>query len=193
MALTSASYRLAPMQQAKARRLLLQSTSKPAIPGSLLSADGTTGAITLTSKSATPFVIGGSAGNENATEAAAGLTFGTPARTTVLGVKETGIDNLNVSTAEDSTAAMDAIDTALEAVNLARGTLGAVQSRFENTIASIQVSSESLSAARGRIMDADFAQETANLSRAQILQQAGTAMVAQANQLPQQVLQLLKG
>ena len=73
-----------------------------------------------------------------------------------------------------------------------RATLGAVQSRFENAIANIQVPSENLSAARGRIMDADFAMETANLSRAQILQQAGTAMVAQANQLPQQVLQLLK-
>ena len=68
-----------------------------------------------------------------------------------------------------------------------------MQSRFENAVANIQIQSENLSAARGRIMDADFAMETANLSRAQILQQAGTAMVAQANQLPQQVLQLLKG
>ncbi|MGK2899044.1 MAG: flagellin [Burkholderiaceae bacterium] len=88
---------------------------------------------------------------------------------------------------------MDAIDTALTVVNTARGTLGAVQSRFENAIANIQVTSENLSAARGRIVDADFAAETANMSRANILQQAGTAMVAQANQLPQQVLQLLKG
>ncbi|CAG1018306.1 partial A-type flagellin, partial [Burkholderiaceae bacterium] len=94
---------------------------------------------------------------------------------------------------EQASFAMDAIDTALTAVNSARGTLGAVQSRFESAIASIQVTAENLSAARGRIMDADFAAETANLSRAQILQQAGTAMVAQANQLPQQVLSLLKG
>ena len=73
-----------------------------------------------------------------------------------------------------------------------RGTLGAVQSRFENAVGNIQIQAENTSAARGRIMDADFATETANLSRAQILQQAGTAMVAQANQLPQQVLSLLR-
>ncbi len=77
-------------------------------------------------------------------------------------------------------------------MNTARGTLGAVQSRFENAVSNIQVTAENLSAARGRIIDADFAAETANMSRAQILQQAGTAMVAQANALPQQVLQLLR-
>jgi flagellin len=89
--------------------------------------------------------------------------------------------------------AMLAMDSALDNVNQARGTLGAVQSRFESVIGNIMVTAENLTAARGRIMDADFAQETAALSRAQILQQAGTAMVAQANQLPQQVLSLLKG
>ena len=67
-----------------------------------------------------------------------------------------------------------------------------MQSRFESTIANLQTTSENLSASRSRIMDADFAMETSNLSRTQILQQAGTAMVAQANQIPQQVLQLLK-
>ena len=70
--------------------------------------------------------------------------------------------------------------------------LGAMQSRFENTVNNIEIQAENLSAARGRIVDADFAKETANLSRTQILQQAGTAMVAQANQIPQSVLQLLK-
>ncbi|MEO8123568.1 MAG: flagellin, partial [Burkholderiales bacterium] len=70
--------------------------------------------------------------------------------------------------------------------------LGAIQSRFESVISNIQIQSENTTAARGRIMDADFAAETANLSRAQILQQAGTAMVAQANQLPQGVLALLR-
>ena len=107
-------------------------------------------------------------------------------------VTETGISNLSVATTAKASFAMDAIDTALAAVNTSRGTLGAVQSRFENAISTIQVTSENLAAARGRIVDADFAMETANLSRAQILQQAGTAMVAQANQLPQQVLQLLR-
>jgi flagellin len=67
-----------------------------------------------------------------------------------------------------------------------------VQNRFEAIISTLQVTAENQAAARGRIMDADFAAETANLSRAQILQQAGTAMVAQANQLPQQVLSLLQ-
>ena len=85
------------------------------------------------------------------------------------------------------------IDSALNQVNGARAQLGAIQSRFETAVANIQIQGENVSAARGRIMDADFAAETANLSRAQILQQAGTAMVAQANQLPQQVLSLLQG
>jgi flagellin len=67
-----------------------------------------------------------------------------------------------------------------------------VQNRFSSTITNLQTTSENLSAARSRITDADFAQETANLSRAQVLQQAGTAMIAQANQLPQQVLTLLR-
>jgi flagellin len=103
-----------------------------------------------------------------------------------------GITTLNVETDKDAWIAIKKLDSALDKVNHSRGTLGAVQSRFENAVASIQIQAENLSAARGRIMDADFAMETANLSRAQILQQAGTAMVAQANQLPQQVLALLK-
>ncbi len=85
------------------------------------------------------------------------------------------------------------IDSALDVINAERATLGAAQSRFESVISNLQISAENQSAARSRIMDADFAVETANLSRAQILQQAGNAMVAQANQLPQQVLQLLQG
>ena len=121
-----------------------------------------------------------------------GVSAGATNGTVVPGASETGIANLDISTAAGATFALDAIDTALDAINSSRGTLGAVQSRFENAIANIQVTAENLSAARGRIVDADFAQETANLSRAQILQQAGTAMVAQANQLPQQVLQLLR-
>ena len=89
-------------------------------------------------------------------------------------------------------AAITGIDTAIDAVNSQRATFGAVQNRFENVVSTLMVSSENQSAARSRIMDADYAAETANLSRAQILQQAGNAMVAQANQLPQQVLQLLQ-
>jgi len=84
------------------------------------------------------------------------------------------------------------IDDALDLLNTERAKLGAVQNRMDTIISVLQTNAENTAAARGRIMDADFAVETANLARAQILQQAGTAMVAQANALPQSVLQLLK-
>jgi flagellin len=90
-------------------------------------------------------------------------------------------------------SAITSIDSAIASINSQRSTFGAVQNRFDNVVATLQVSSENQSAARSRIMDADYAVETSNLSRANILQQAGNAMVAQANQLPQQVLSLLKG
>ena len=96
------------------------------------------------------------------------------------------------ATAGDIATVIDNLDTALDTVNNTRATFGATQSRFDAVIANLQQGVENQSAARSRIMDADFASETANLSRAQILQQAGTAMVAQANQLPQQVLSLLR-
>ena len=98
----------------------------------------------------------------------------------------------DLMSAANSILSMEAIDTAMTVVNAERAQYGATQNRFEAVIETLQVASENQSAARGRIMDADFAMETANMSRAQILQQAGTAMVAQANQLPQQVLQLLQ-
>jgi flagellin len=122
------------------------------------------------------------------TVAAAGFA----APTLVANNGDTGIDDLDVTTDKDAWISIQKIDSALDQVNSARGTLGAVQSRFENAVANIQIQAENTAAARGRIMDADFATETSNLSRAQILQQAGTAMVAQANQLPQQVLSLLR-
>ncbi|MCO5978430.1 flagellin domain-containing protein [Ideonella oryzae] len=86
---------------------------------------------------------------------------------------------------------IDSLDKAIDLVNDTRATYGATQSRFDAIISNLQTAVENQSAARSRIMDADYAAETANMSRAQILQQAGTAMVAQANQLPQQVLKLL--
>jgi len=95
--------------------------------------------------------------------------------------------------AANSTTALTTIDDALTLVNAERAQYGATQNRFEAVIETLQVATENQAAARGRIMDADYATETANMSRAQILQQAGTAMVAQANHLPQQVLQLLQG
>ncbi|MDH1674363.1 flagellin [Comamonas aquatica] len=104
-----------------------------------------------------------------------------------------GIQDVDVSTQSGAWVALKKIDSAVDQINSARATLGAVQARFENTVNNIDIQVENLSAARGRIVDADFAMETANLSRTQILQQAGTAMVAQANQIPQNVLKLLQG
>jgi flagellin len=97
------------------------------------------------------------------------------------------------TTGGSAMAMISAIDLALATVNSERSTYGAVQNRFEAIIANLQVASENQTAAKSRILDADYAAETAALTRTQILQQAGTAMLAQANQLPQQVLQLLKG
>ncbi len=92
---------------------------------------------------------------------------------------------------ERSAIAISSVDAALQQINEMRGAMGAVQSRFESTINNLQSASENIAAARSRIVDADFASETAELTKAQILQQAGTAMLAQANQLPQAVLSLL--
>ena len=103
----------------------------------------------------------------------------------------TALSGINVAT--DANAAISAVDAALNAVNGQRATLGAIQNRFEATISNLQTSSENLTASRSRIQDADFAEETAKLTRAQILQQAGVAMLAQANALPQNVLALLRG
>ena len=102
------------------------------------------------------------------------------------------VNSIDVSTVEGATKALKVVDSALAAVNGQRASFGALQARFETAIANLNTSSENMSASRSRIQDADFAAETANLSRAQILQQAGTAMVAQANQIPQGVLSLLK-
>ena len=99
----------------------------------------------------------------------------------------------DITTSSDAQDAMDAIDTALDTVTQERANYGAYQNRFQSVIGNLQVAQENQSAARGRIMDADFAAETANLSRGQILQQAGMAMLTQANAMPQQVLSLLKG
>ena len=123
-------------------------------------------------------VIAGAAG-----AAAAGLTVET--------VTTSG-NTLNVETAAGANLLIAAVDSALNTVNGSRATLGAVQNRFESVITSLQTSSESLSAARSRIQDTDFAAETANMTKAQILQQAGMAMMAQANSLPQNVLSLLR-
>jgi flagellin len=116
---------------------------------------------------------------------------------TIVSVAGSDVDGTGRMTIGDSTVDFDVvlngIDDALDKINSERAVLGATQSRFDAIISNLQIGIENQSAARSRIMDADFAVETANLSRAQVLQQAGNAMVAQANQLPQQVLSLLKG
>lgn len=102
-----------------------------------------------------------------------------------------GVNVVDVTTAEGAQAAILRIDSALISVNSNRATMGALQNRFDLTIANLQNVTENLSAARSRIQDADFAAETANLTKGQILQQAGTAMLSQANSMPQSVLKLL--
>lgn len=102
------------------------------------------------------------------------------------------VSGIDVSTASGAQDAIQVIDGAISQIDSQRADLGAVQNRFDNTISNLQNISENSSAARGRIQDTDFAAETANLSKNQILQQAGTAILAQANQLPQAVLSLLR-
>jgi len=100
---------------------------------------------------------------------------------------------VNILTQASSQGVLAQIDTAMTTINSERANFGAIQNRFEAVIENLQVAAENQTAARSRIMDADFAAETAALTRAQVLQQAGTAMLAQANQLPSNVLQLLQG
>lgn len=112
--------------------------------------------------------------------------------TSLTATTATGIDTLAVSTQSNSWVALKKLDAAIDQVNSARGKLGALQSRFESASSNIGIMLENNSSSRGRIIDADFAKETANLSRSQILQQAASAMVAQANSVPQLALQLLR-
>lgn len=103
------------------------------------------------------------------------------------------VSSIDISTVKGANDAILAVDSALRTINSIRADLGAVQNRFESTIANLESGSENLSAARSRIEDADFAKESAELSRTQTLQQAGLSVLSQANQRPQQVLQLLQG
>ncbi|MGE6531806.1 flagellin domain-containing protein [Pseudomonas sp. NPDC077382] len=121
------------------------------------------------------------------------VDFGGAVDSGTLGDGTTLISAIDVtSDAQTTKTRLDAIDGAIESIDSQRATFGAVQNRFDNTIANLQNISENVSAARGRIQDTDFAAETANLSKNQILQQAGTAILAQAKQLPQAVLSLLQ-
>jgi len=140
------------------------------------------------------FQVGaGTTAQDTITVSEINLTSGSSTAADVAAAAATGTVAISGATADSATAAIDAIDDALDAVNTSRATLGAVQNRFESVISSLQVSVENQSAAKSRILDADFAAETANLTKAQILQQAGTAMLAQANSVPNNVLTLLRG
>ncbi len=109
-----------------------------------------------------------------------------------VGSSLSSVADVSIATQSGANSALGVLDQALQYISDARANLGAVQNRFESTIANLSVTSENLSAARSRIRDADFAAETAEMTRSQILQQAGTAMVSQANALPQSVLSLLQ-
>ncbi|SHG44970.1 flagellin [Massilia sp. CF038] len=179
---------------------------------------GATGTITLTGADAfstastspangAAVVIGAAAATSSSTVggqikfgSASGYTASTSAGTDLFAAAATpqasalsSVSNIDISTTEGANNALAVVDAALTAINNSRASLGAIQNRFASTISNLQTTSENLSAARSRIQDTDFASETANLTRGQILQQAGTAMLAQANSLPNGVLALLRG
>ncbi len=139
--------------------------------------------VTLSSSSASGIALSGAA------EADAGFTNDQTQAAALTGV---AVSNVDVSSVSGANSAITSIDAALATINSSRASLGAIQNRFESVVSSLGERSENLSAARSRIRDADFAMETAQLTRGQILQQAGTAMLAQANSLPQSVLSLLR-
>ena len=139
-------------------------------------------AVKLTSASGADIAVAGAA------IAGSGLTAATTSAATL-----TGFAGLDISTVAGADAAMRSMDGALTAINSARANMGAIQNRFSSVVSNLQTTSENLSASRSRIQDTDFAAETASLTRGQILQQAGTAMLAQANSLPNGVLSLLRG
>ncbi|WIO73452.1 flagellin [Porticoccaceae bacterium LTM1] len=150
--------------------------------------DTATDALTVTSVSGEAFTLTETTSPAPTTDVLAADITATTADTQT----RTGFSALDITTATGADEAILQMDAALKSVNTARAELGAVQSRFDSVIANNQTTSENLAAARSRIQDTDFAAESASLSRAQVLQQAGTAMLGQANQLPQNVLGLLR-
>ena len=151
-----------------------------------VTATNAAGTLTLNGTSSAGITIGGAAaGGTNI-----GLAGGSA---TVTATTVSGFASLKIDTTANADTAIASMDSALSSLNAARADLGAYQNRFSSAVSNLQTASENLSASRSRIMDADFAAETAALSRNQVLQQAGTAMLAQANAMPQSVLSLLRG
>jgi flagellin len=158
----------------------------------IISAVQFNGSSLFTTTAGYDFQVGATSG-QTITIASSTLNFQSAAGlSSVMAGSTATVSALTTSANSANAANLTALDLAIDTVNAARAQLGAIQSRFEKTIDFLQTGIENQSAARGRIMDADFASETSNLTRVQILQQAGTAMIAQANQMPQSVLQLLK-
>jgi len=129
---------------------------------------------------------------ENITVTGDGVILGFANAGFTIAKDTTTLDTVDISTVVGSNEAIQRVDAALTTISTLRSSLGAIQNRFESTVSNLQAVSENLSAARGRIQDADFASETANLTKAQILQQAGISILTQANTLPQAALSLLQ-
>lgn len=129
---------------------------------------------------------------ENITITGDGDDLGFGSANLTISLDTTTLDTIDVTSVVNANSALLRTDAALTKISELRGSLGAIQNRFESTIANLSTTSENLTASRSRIQDADFAAETANLTRGQILQQAGVAMLAQANSLPNNVLSLLR-
>jgi flagellin len=162
-----------------------------------VSASLDSGKLVLTGADGNVTVAAGGGSDAAGLLAQTGLTAGSTAASAVgtawaAGAADTGFDDLDISDVAGADNALKAMDAALDSINSARADLGAVQNRFTSVVANLSTSSENMSAARSRIRDTDYASETAELTRNQILQQAGTAMLAQANQSSQNVLSLLR-
>jgi flagellin len=151
--------------------------------GLVASVDSATGTLTVTSLSA------GDVGDQITQTSLAGGAF---TNTALAAGDAVTVSSVDISTFGGAQQAIGIMDAALTAVNSARADMGAIQNRFQSVVANLTTSAENLSASRSRIRDADYARETAELTKTQILQQAGTAMLAQANQIPQAVLSLLR-
>ncbi|MCX7051841.1 MAG: flagellin [Proteobacteria bacterium] len=168
--------------QERAGQLVSAINAVSATTGVGASYDSATGNYTLSSGAA--ITVAG----VSATVALSGFAAGSVGAST----STTGMNSTNVQSFTSSQQAIGVLDNALTSVNSSRATIGAINSRFDSVISNLRSTTENLSASRSRIQDADFAQETASLTRAQVLQQAGVAMLAQANSAPQSVLSLLR-
>ena len=169
--------------------LLMLGMDSVEVPGALLPGAGkgvTNGTVTLSSTNPVGIAVGGLKTKSAGLNASEGLVAAD------VGSSSNSLSAIDIGTATGAQDALATLDQALAQIDSARGAMGALQNRFTSVVSNLASTAENLTASRSRIQDADFAAETANLTRAQILQQAGTAMLAQANALPNQVLALLK-